>query len=120
MRDVDLIARLSDDDLRLLLDDTRRDQCTPLAERISMQATGISVIVDDDILRPRVHIEAVKLPVDGRSSDDIISTAEPTSFGPPRPGCMFAVIDDDSARSRPVRISLLLEPDAPAAIHRVS
>ncbi len=76
----------SDDDFRLLLHDTRRDQCAPLAEQISMQVNGVSVIVEDDILRPRVRIEAVKFPVDGLSSDDIISIAECTPFRPARPG----------------------------------
>ena len=35
MRDADIMTRLSDDDFCLLLQDTRWDECAPLAERIS-------------------------------------------------------------------------------------
>ncbi len=82
MRDADLMARLSDDDFCLLLHDTQWDECAPLAERISMQVDGISVIVDNDVLHPRVRIEAVNFPFDDLSSDDIISTAERIPFRP--------------------------------------
>lgn len=85
IRDADLMARMSDDDFCLLLHDTQWDDCAPLAERIAAQVDGISVIVDDDILHPRVRIEAVNFPVDGLSSDDIISTAERTPFRPAIP-----------------------------------
>lgn len=82
MRDADLIARLSDDDFCVLLHDTQWPECAPLAERIWAQVDGISVIVEDDVLHPRVCIEAVNFPVDGLSSDDIISTAERIPFRP--------------------------------------
>ena len=82
MRDADLMARLSDDDFCLLLHDTQWAECAPLAERISAQVDGISVLVEDILLHPRVCIEAVNFPVDGLSSDDIISTAERIPFRP--------------------------------------
>ena len=82
MRDSDLMGRLSDDEFCLLLHDTQWDECAPLAERISMRVEGISVIVDNDLFRPRVRIEAVNFPVDGLSSDDIISTAARMPFRP--------------------------------------
>jgi len=86
MRDADLMARLSDDDFCLLLHDTQWDECAPLAERILAQVNGISVIVEGDVLHPRVCIEAVNFPVNGLSSDDIISIAERTPFRPAHPG----------------------------------
>jgi diguanylate cyclase (GGDEF)-like protein len=82
IRDADLMARLSDDDFCLLLHDTQWAECAPLAERISAQVDGISVFVEDVVLHPRVCIEAVDFPVDGLSSDDIISTAERIPFRP--------------------------------------
>ena len=82
MRDADLMARLSDDDFCLILHDTQWAECAPLAERISAQVDGISVIVEDGVLHPRVCIEAVNFPVDSLSSDDIISTAERIPFRP--------------------------------------
>ncbi|MCZ6840759.1 MAG: response regulator [Alphaproteobacteria bacterium] len=85
MRDADLMARLSDDDFCLLLHDTQWPECAPLAERILAQVNGISLIVEDDVLHPWVCIEAVNFPVDGLSSDDIISTAERTPFRPASP-----------------------------------
>jgi diguanylate cyclase (GGDEF)-like protein len=82
MREADLLARLSDNEFCLLLHDTQWDACAPLAERIADQIDGISMIVNDDLIHPRIGIEAVNFPIDGLSSDDIISTAERIPFRP--------------------------------------
>ena len=85
MRDADLMARLSDDEFCLLLHDTQWDECAPLAQRISSQVDGISVIIEENVLHPQIYIEGINFPANGLSSDDIISTAERIPFTPVNP-----------------------------------
>jgi diguanylate cyclase (GGDEF)-like protein len=80
----DLVARLSENTFCILLSHTFWDKCAPVAEKIEAQAQGISVIVDDEHLRPEVAVSAVNFPQDDMSYEDILDNAERMEYGPPK------------------------------------
>ena len=68
-----LVAKVSDDEFCLLLQNTSWKNCIPIAETIDASTRSIVIAFDDLEFQPRVSIGGVDFPVDELSSDDILA-----------------------------------------------
>ncbi len=81
-RDSDLVARVSDEEFCLLLQNTWWDQCIRVAEKVAAQIDNMSFLFEDVELRPKVRIGTVNYPVDELSSDDILALPDRIAYEP--------------------------------------
>ncbi len=82
IRDSDLIARMSDSQFCLALQNTYWERCVRVAEKIMNSVENMSVHIDDAALRPRVRIETINYPRESATSDEIIDSPDRTPFDP--------------------------------------
>ena len=79
-RGCDFVARMSDDEFCLLLQDTFWDRCIPVAERIIKRSQHVSVAYGDRTLHPQLSIDTINFPVDDLSSDDILALPDGIAY----------------------------------------
>lgn len=76
IRDSDLVARMTDDEFCLALQNTFWERCVRVAEKTSAQIENMTLYIDDVTLRPEIEISIVNYPVDDLAADEIIDSAE--------------------------------------------
>lgn len=76
VRDSDLVARMTDDEFCLALQNTFWERCVRVAEKTSAQIENMTLYIDDVTLRPEIEISIVNYPVDDLAADEIIDSAE--------------------------------------------
>ena len=72
IRDTDLVAKVSDNEFSLLLQNSFWDKCSPVAEKITAQTRNAPIVVDELELHPQVSIGTINYPVGDLSSDEIL------------------------------------------------
>ncbi len=82
IRDSDLIARMSDSQFCLALQNTYWERCVRVAQKIMNSVENMSVHIEDAALRPQVRIETINYPHESMTSDDIIDCPDRTHFDP--------------------------------------
>ncbi len=76
IRDSDLVARMSDDEFCLALQNTFWERCVRVAEKICAQIENMTLYIDDVTLRPEIEISIVNYPVGDLAADETIDSAE--------------------------------------------
>ena len=82
VRESDLVARLSDDEFCLMLQRTKWDLCSRVAEKITGQISNMSLVFDDVELRPEVSISTLNYPVEGLTADEILALTDRVPYQP--------------------------------------
>ena len=82
VRESDLVARLSDDEFCLMLQRTKWDLCSRVAEKITGQISNMSLVFDDVELRPEVSISTLNYPVEGLTADEILALTDRVPYEP--------------------------------------
>ena len=73
IQDSILVAKVSDNEFCLLLQNTSWKSCVPIAETVAASTRSISIVIDDLAFQPRVSIGGVDFSADELSSDDILA-----------------------------------------------
>lgn len=76
----DLVAKISDDEFCMLLQNTYWDKCAVVAEKITNQVSSLVIVVDDLEMRPKVSVATVNYPVPDLTSDQILTEGERIPF----------------------------------------
>ena len=80
IRQSDLVARVEEDEFCALLQNTYWDKCEPFAARIHDDLSALEVFSEEVTIRPEFSVSLVDYPVEGMSSDDILTRAERIQF----------------------------------------
>lgn len=80
IRGSDLVAKISDDEFCILLQNTYWDKCVAVAERITSQVADTVIHHDDLELRPKVSVATVNYPMPDLTSDQILGEATRVPF----------------------------------------
>ena len=80
VRESDLVARTSEDEFCVILQNTYRERCSRVCRRVLSLAENMSLHVDDVELHPRISISTIDYPVEDRSADEILSLLDRIPF----------------------------------------
>ena len=126
-RRIDTAARYGGDEFVVLLPETDPTGAYVLAEKIRIGVAELKVDVAGTVLQPSVSIGVVSFPDDGRTSDELMITADSSMYHSKRAGKNRVTgvpvmapnepLPDEPIRDEPVPV---VEPALPAATHRRS
>ena len=103
-RRIDTAARYGGDEFVVLLPETDSTGAYVLAEKIRLDVAGLRVDVAGTILRPSISIGVVSYPEDGRTSDELMITADTSMYRSKRAGknrVTGVPVMDDAVLGRP-------------------
>ena len=103
-RRIDTAARYGGDEFVVLLPETDPTGAYVLAEKIRLDVAGLRVDVAGTILQPSISIGVVSYPEDGRTSDELMITADTSMYRSKRAGknrVTGVPVMDDSVLGRP-------------------
>ncbi|MSP81439.1 MAG: response regulator [Alphaproteobacteria bacterium] len=75
VRDSDLVARIDDGSLCMMLQNTFWDRCRTVAEKLMRDIRHTTIIVDDVEFRPEVRVEVVNYPQANLNADQVLREA---------------------------------------------
>ena len=126
-RRIDTAARYGGDEFVVLLPETDPTGAYVLAEKIRIGVAELKVDVAGTVLQPSVSIGVVSFPDDGRTSDELMITADSSMYHSKRAGKNRVTgvpvmapnepLPDEPIRDEPVPV---IEPALPAATRRRS
>lgn len=82
IRSSDLVARFSDDQFCMLLQNTHWDVCRIVAGKVKEKISNMSLFFEDLEIHPEVTVEILNYPVDELSSDGILAITDRITFEP--------------------------------------
>ena len=82
IRNSDIVARISDDEFCMLLQNTYWDRCRPVADKAHERIDNMALFLEDFELRPKVTIGTVNYPVEDLSSDETLKISDRIPYAP--------------------------------------
>lgn len=82
IRSSDLVARISDEEFCMLLQNTYWDRCLPVAEKAMGLINNMTLYLEGVELRPKVTIGTVNYPADDLGPDDTLKITDRIPFEP--------------------------------------